>query len=73
LGQPYFFVCSRPPTDTGRETFTGIVLSEAEAADALDRLAHAFAEAASHGAGWLLRQGKKDEKGEKDKKDEGDV
>jgi hypothetical protein len=28
---------------------------------------------ASHGAGWLLRQGKKDEKGEKDKKDEGDA
>ena len=58
---------------TGRETFTGIVLSEAEAADALERLAHAFVEAASHGAGWLLRQGKKDEKDEKDKKDEGDA
>lgn len=58
---------------TGRETFMGVVLSEAEAADALDRLAHAFAEAASHGAGWLLRQGKKDEKSEEDKKDEGDA
>jgi hypothetical protein len=47
---------------SGRETFTGIVLSEAEAADAFDHLANAFEEAAAHGAGWLMRQSQKKEK-----------
>jgi hypothetical protein len=55
---------------SGRETFTGIVLSEAEAADAFDRLANAFEEAAAHGAGWLVRQSKKKAKGEKDESGE---
>lgn len=34
---------------SGRETFTGIVLSEAEASDALERMANAFEEAAVTG------------------------
>jgi hypothetical protein len=55
---------------SGREMFTGIVLSEAEAADAFDRLANAFEEAAAHGAGWLVRQSKKKVKGEKDESGE---
>jgi hypothetical protein len=55
---------------SGRETFTGIVLSEAEAADALDRLDHAFHDAASHSAGWILRQSKEDETGKTDEKGE---
>jgi hypothetical protein len=41
---------------SGRETFTGIVLSEAEASDALDRMANAFEEAAAHSAGWLRKK-----------------
>jgi hypothetical protein len=55
---------------SGKEMFTGIVLSEAEAADVFDYLAQAFEEAAAHGAGWLLRQSKKKEKGEKDESGE---
>ena len=53
-----------------RETFTGIVLSEAEASDAFDRLAHSFEEAAAHGARWLVRQSKKKGKDEKDESGE---
>jgi len=42
-----------------RETFTGVVLSEAEATDALDRMADAFEDAAAHSAGWLRRKARK--------------
>ena len=42
-----------------RETFTGIVLSEAEASDALDRMADLFEDAAAHTAGWVRRKVKK--------------
>jgi len=44
---------------SARETFTGIVLSEAEASDALDRMADAFEDAAAHSAGWLRKKAKK--------------
>ena len=42
-----------------RETFTGIVLSEAEASDALHRMADLFEDAAAHSAGWVRRKAKK--------------
>ena len=44
---------------SARETFTGIVLSEAEASDALDRMGNAFEETAAHSVGWLRKRGKK--------------
>ena len=44
---------------SGREMFTGILLSEAEANDAFERMANAFEEVAAHSAGWLRNQSKK--------------
>lgn len=39
---------------SARQTWTGVVLSEAEASDAVDRLADAADEAAGHIAGYVL-------------------
>jgi hypothetical protein len=44
---------------SGRELFTGIVLSEAEACDVLDRLADIFDEAAAYSAARILKGSKK--------------
>ena len=40
---------------SGRETFNGVVLNEAEISDALDRVADAFVEAAAYSVGWLRK------------------
>jgi hypothetical protein len=40
---------------SGRETFNGVVLDEAEISDALDRVADAFVEAAAYSVGWLRK------------------
>ena len=42
-----------------RETFTGVVLDEAESSDALDRMGPMFEEAAAFSAGWLLKKAKR--------------
>ena len=44
---------------TTRETFVGIVLSEAETSDVLDRTDDAFLEAAARIAGLIRRKGKR--------------
>lgn len=46
-----------------REIWTGVVLSEEEARDVLERVSDACDEAAGHAAGYILWSGKKDDSG----------